>query len=210
MSVAASVVLNTARTYLNDDAATNWQDQLLIPKLQQAHRELQQMLRAAGCPVMKTTSADIPVPISTTPTTVTLPTDLVEPIRLWEKVHGAATTTYVQMTEADPLPLVAQATQLVYWQWVDETIAVLGATAEQDVRILYWRALAIPAVNTDLINFINGEMYLSPRTAALAALSAGNADLHTLLSGVATQSIDAVIIANRGRGRPAATTTIRA
>lgn len=200
MSVTAEVVLTIARTYLNDDASTLWQDQLLFPKLQQAHREMQQILKSHAVYVMRTLSA--PIEVLSTATSVTLPLDMMEPIQLWEAAHGGAITTFVPMTESDPLPFLDQGATLGYWQWADETISLVGASADRDVLIKYWRQLPIPQLNTDLIGFINGEMYLGPRVASLAAISTGNQALHDLLAGVATQSIGMVAISNRGRAMP--------
>src|ERR1035438_513441 len=99
MSVQSSIVLATARTLLNDDAATNWTDASLFPKLQQAHKELQIKLRRAAAPVMKNLYVEI-VGANTT-AFATPPADLVAPIQLWETTSAGAANTYALMTEAD-------------------------------------------------------------------------------------------------------------
>ena len=48
-----SQVLTTARTYLNDDNITQFPDPVLIPKIQEAHRELQEELWVCGSPIMR-------------------------------------------------------------------------------------------------------------------------------------------------------------
>jgi hypothetical protein len=208
MSVTAEVVLTIARTYLNDDAATLWQDQLLFPKLQQAHREMQQLLKSFAVPVMRTMSPIIEVLANAT--TLTLPSNVMEPIQLWETSHGGDISTLVPMTEADPLPFLdPNGNSLGYWQWADEIVSFIGCTANRDVVMKYWRQLNIPQLNTDLVGFLNAEMYLGPRTAALAAISTGNQALHDSLSGLATQSIATVSISNRGRAVPVQGPAIR-
>src|SRR5271166_4361700 len=157
MSVQSSVVLATARTFLNDDAASNWTDAALFPKLQQAHKELQIKLRRAAAPLMKTTYVEA---ITATNTVfATPPVDLVAPIQLWEKANADPVTLYALMTEADPLPNVAQVATMIWWAWIEEAVNFIGSSANRTVKMLYWRALPIPAVNTDLIGFINGELY---------------------------------------------------
>src|ERR1051326_1868831 len=108
MSVLTSVVLATARTLLNDDAASNWTDAALIPKLQQAHRELQIKLRRAAAPVMKAQYTEV-VGANVT-AFATPPANLVAPIQLWETSSGGAINTYALMTETDPLPNVLPTT----------------------------------------------------------------------------------------------------
>jgi hypothetical protein len=197
MSVQASVVLATARTLLNDDAATNWTDAALFPKLQQAHKELQIKLRRAAAPVMKKFYTEV---IAANVTAfVTPPSDLVAPIQLWETYSGGPVNTYALMTEYDPLPNVVPTTTMIYWSWIDETVTFIGSTAIRQILMQYWRALPLPAVNTDLIGFLNGELYLAPRTAAIAAGSVGQAAEMGALAQLADASLTEVILSNRGR-----------
>ena len=197
MSVQASVVLATARTMLNDDAATNWTDAALFPKLQQAHKELQIKLRRAAAPVMKNTYTET-VAIAGT-AFLTPPVDLVSPIQLWETSSAGTIDTYALMTEYDPLPNVVSAATMIYWAWIEERVAFIGSTAARKILMLYWRSLTLPAVNTDPIGFINGELYLAPRTAAIAAGSVGQAAEMDALAKLADSSLTEVILSNRGR-----------
>ena len=197
-SVSAGTVLTTARTFLNDDVGSVWPDPNLFPKLAQAHREMQAKLKAAAVPVMRT-QTDIAVAASTI--SLALPTDLIEPIRLSEKAQGEAINLFVPMTESDPLPANSQTGILTYWQWTNEAIAFIGATTARTVRLLYWRKLPEPQVNTDPVGFINAELYLAARTAALASQSTGEDERYAMLTAVAEKALDDVIVANRGRAR---------
>jgi hypothetical protein len=197
MSVATSIVLNTARTFLNDDAVTNWTDAALMPKLQQAHRELQVKLRRAAAPVMKGTYVE-----TVNPSAIgfaTPPADLIAPIQIWENAPAGPITNYQLMTEADPLPNVVASTTLVWWAWVNETVVFIGSSASRMVKMLYWRRLTVPQSNTDLIGFIDGELYLAPRTAAIAYGSTGDANSMNVLATLADGSLSEVILSNRGR-----------
>ena len=197
MSVQASVVLATARTLLNDDAANNWTDAALFPKLAQAHRELQIKLRRAAAPLMKAQYTETIV--ATNIVFATPPVNLVAPIQLWETSSAGDVSTYALMTEADPLPNVDQATTMIWWAWVNEVVTFIGSSANRKILMLYWRSLTIPQVNTDPIGFINGELYLAPRTAALAAGSVGQAAEMGALASLADGSLSEVILSNRGR-----------
>jgi hypothetical protein len=213
MSVQASVVLATARTLLNDDAATLWTDAILFPKLQQAHKELQIKLRRSAAPLMKTfytetlsayTSGGAGQTGFLTP-----PADLISPIQLWEKAAADPVTLYALMTESDTLPNVTQAATMIWWAWVEEVVTFIGSTAARMIKMLYWRSLPLPAVNTDLINFLNGELYLAPRTGALAAGSVGEEKTMSALAALADASLGEVITSNRGRAMPSSGQTAR-
>jgi hypothetical protein len=207
MSVQASVVLATARTLLNDDAATNWTDASMMPKLQQAHKELQVKLRRCAAPVMKNQYTEVLAANATV--FVTPPPDLIAPIQLWETTSGGPVNTYALMTEADPLPNVVPGTTLVWWSWKDEIVTFIGATAIRQVLMLYWRSLPLPATNTDLIGFLNGELYLAPRTAALCSGSVGEGEQMAALAALADGSLTEVILSNRGRAPQVAGQSIK-
>lgn len=198
MSVQLSVALATARTLLNDDAAANWTDAALIPKAQQAHRELQIKLRRAAAPLMRGSYTET-IAINGL-AFVTPPADLIQPIRLFEKAPADPVTAWVLMTEYDPLPSnVAQGPTMTYWAFVEEAISFLGSTAQRMVMMQYWRYITEPTLNTSPIGFLNGEMYIAPRTAALAAGSVGQAAEMASLTAIADASITEIILSNRGR-----------
>jgi hypothetical protein len=199
MSVQASVVLTTARTLLNDDGATVWTDTALLPKLAQAHRELQAKLKLASVPVMK---SEFTATITANSTTIASPpTDLREPIRIWEKLPSDPVSNYLLMTEQEILPNIVPVATLGYWSWKDEVITFIGATVDRFIRMQYWRTIAIPASNTDPVGFIDAELYLAPRVAALAAGSTGEEKMMASLASIAADSLNDVIQSNRGRGR---------
>jgi hypothetical protein len=206
MSVTALTVFVTARTLLNDDAATLFSDTVLFPKFTEAHRELQAMLRAADCQVMRTTFAGGVNAAATV--FVSPPTDLLEPIHLWEVPQGSPLTSLADMTEQDPLDPTnaAGTTALSYWQWKDEVVTFNPCAGNVTVVMLYWRQLAIPVLNTDLIGILFGELYLAGRTAALMAGSLGDEETYNVCTDIAMKSMAQIIAANKGArtvvGRP--------
>lgn len=168
-----SQVLDAARTHLNDDMRINWPDQFLMPKLQEAHRELQLILVANGIPTVNATATVLTVPALTTDlTTVTgYPTDLIEPIWLKERAANQQMVDFMDMTERDFIPNFQQIPELVFWAWVGEKIILLGATTVREVQLRYRRKLVTPTLTTDTIGILLGELYLSYRTASLAMAS---------------------------------------
>jgi hypothetical protein len=205
----ASVALITARTLLNDDAGTLWSDTVLLPKLQQAHRELQAELWFSGSPVLRKMSTTVTIAAGVLVHPGTGLTDMVEPIRLEEKGTAEADSLFVPMTEYDPLPTLAQATTLKFWQWSEETIKFLGSSVDRSVRVYFRKSLTVPAVAGDSLGFTMAELYLAPRTAALAFGSTGNMGAADAASTLADKGLIKVILSNKGRMRPAEGATQR-
>lgn len=230
MSQPLSVALITARTLLNDDGASLWPDSVLIPKAQQAHRELQQKLRKFSAPVMRTITGslaggrnDLTV-LNNTTSPSSLPSDLIEPIKLWEKPNGASDSAYTLMTEVDPIQNtfssgVGVGVPMNYWFWTNlinvgtgfavNNIVVPFPADIRQVRVYYWRSLGIPQVNTDPIGIDNGEIWMAPRIAALAAGSIGEEKIFAAMTALAEQTLADVISMNRGRSAPSFGSAIR-
>ena len=202
MSQTASVALAAARTLLNDDGQQLWTDPVLLPKLQFAHRELQVQLRANACPVTRVVLADLLVNANAK-ALPTNPTDMIEPIALWEKDPADSQDKYVKMTESDPLPFVYPAVRLIYWKWTQEAIEFLGATSNRHVKMLYKHMIQVPAAATDSLGAIDAELFIGPRTAALAFGSTGNAAAADWCTNMAVQSLTDILVANKGRARTA-------
>lgn len=199
MSAPASVALDEARSLLDDTAGNVWTDAFLLLKLQQAHRELQVQLRSVAAPVTRGTITSLVTALTTA--LATPPTDIIEPIKLWEKAIGDPDSNYVLMTEYDPLPIFAQTSRLIYWKWTQEALEFLGATVDRTVKIYYKRQITIPGSGTDPIGFIAGENFLGPRIAALAFGSTGNVNASAWCDGMANQTLADIFIANKGRSK---------
>jgi hypothetical protein len=202
--VELSVALTSARTYLNDDAASVWSDNALIPKAQEAHRELQTMLWGCGSPAVRAVSSPITVAANTTDMTSQLPADLMTPFKLEE--FAATVETYanaVPMTEKFYLPPVApNGSTLGYWSWQQETLLLIGCTANRKVVISYRREIPIPQLTTDSIGILFGELYIGARTAAIAHGSLGNTDAYNIATATAKANFQLVVQAQRGQQTP--------
>lgn len=187
-------VLDMARVFLDDQNIQLWTDTILMPMFTRAHEELQVLLRQRAAPLMKGNDA-----LTLDPNTMLLSpiADLVSPIQLYEAPFG--TTNYVLMTESDPLPNNPQGPTLNWWNWDGLGINFIGATQYREILVYYWRNLLVPTAIDAPIGIIDGEMWLAPRTAAIAAASVGQTDSATLAGQEATETIEKVILANRGR-----------
>ena len=200
MSISVSALFTITRTLLNDDAVAVWSDNSLFPKLTQAHNELQIKLRRAAAPVMKNNYVEQLTPGATA--FATPPSDLVAPIQLFETIANGIIDSYQMMTESDYLiNTTPPGPAIVYWNWFQETIkfAVPAIRTTRQVLMRYWRAIPTPTTDSALIGFINGELYLAPRIAALAAGSVGQSEEMQRWTQMAEVSVNDVILANRGR-----------
>lgn len=97
------------------------------------------------------------------------PLTLVEPIWLKERAVGQRLQDFVDMQEVDFIPDNVQEAELMYWSWIQEKILLLGSTSAREVQIRYRSGLKIPQTVNDTIGVLFGELYMSFRTAALAA-----------------------------------------
>jgi hypothetical protein len=204
MSVPMSQVLSTVRTYLNDDNNTQFPDPTIIPKIQEAHRELQEELWVMGSPLVRGQTAPLAY---ATPGLIlpALPVDFLCPTALFENAAGsvAASPGWAPMTEAFYIPLgTVQVATLGWWIWQQEQISLAGATVNRAVIIQYRRLITIPVVATDLIGILFGESYLAARAAAIVAGTVGNAEVFAAMTALAKENLGKVLSANRGQQKP--------
>lgn len=175
----ALVALNSAREYLNDSAGTLWTNDVLMPKLREAHRQMQVRLQLAGIPVIKGHTTALRIPASPFTIDVTslpgCPGNIIEPRWMKERPYGATRESdYVDMTQCDYLPAWDAQVELIWWCWRLERLLVPGVTQDREVQIRYTQSIQTPATEFDLLGFLYAENFLGPKTAALAASATEN------------------------------------
>jgi hypothetical protein len=204
-----SQVLATARTYLNDDSAAFFPDPVLIPKVQEAHREMQAKLWIIGSPIVRgfwsgnSSASTVPVSIAQSGSG-----DFLFPFEVFE-APSPANTPLAPVTEIDfiPLDFVAQP-NIIYFTFTGSLntgivpLVLSPHTATRYVTYNYRKLITVPVVATDLIGVMAGEQYLAPRAAALAADALGNSDLAGALTAQAEENFADVISVNRGQQKP--------
>lgn len=211
MSVQLSVVLTQARTYLNDDNSLQFQDPVIIPKIQQAHQELQLELQNIGSPLIRGLSSVLSVVSSTSPTVLTfastppMPADLLVPTSIFESTSanmaGAKPITEVLYL---PLPYTQSGTgAITMWSWQEETLVLNPASAQAYIQIMYKRMITLPVLATDPIGVLNGEFFLAARAAAMVAGTLDGAkDMVDSLNTTAAAKLKSLLTNNRGSQRP--------
>lgn len=210
---------NQARTLLNDDEGTNWNDYRLHTKAIMAFEELEAELIVAGIPIIQSVSQILNVPASVNPeapdiqipqnqnnpdvfytfdlsTVPNYPQDMILPIWMKERQLGQCNQDFVDMVECDFIPNIDLDVYLHYWSWQGNTILLRGALNPTQVQLRYQKYLNVPNVNTDSLIVPLGQLYLGNRIAALAYQSVGNRQMWLDLTDVANTNLNRILDMN--------------
>jgi hypothetical protein len=131
------------------------------------------------------------------------PFDLLVPTRL-SYSSPQSTSPIIPMTETAFLPTYDDGVNSIaqYWTWQEENLILGTLFAERFLRMEYRRKIRVPLLVTDDIGVLFGEMYMSPRTAAIALGTVKEYDAAKVLSDVATTNFSKLVAANRGQQKP--------
>jgi len=196
MPVVGSSAYNSAgqitalvRSLLNDAQGNLFTDTVLLPYANSAYRKLQRALGNAGgggfiqddvlLVVTAVTQTDPSLQVSITDATAPpnqLPTDLLVPIKLWERPNGS-TDDFVEMVDVSQhggLPARVQHVTLSIWEWRADGIYFLGATQDTEIRLRYSKAYPDFTDSTSPVLIRNAQEAIAYATAALAAWSRGS------------------------------------
>jgi hypothetical protein len=197
-----SVVLQTARTYLNDDNGTTWTDQILIPKAQESFRELQNKLWVAGAQIVRGQNAVARHIVAGAVPTVYTQFDMQSPIAMYEAAWPTA-LPWIPMTEINYFPAdFVPGITITYWSWQEEVLYVAPCNVDRSVILNYRLIMPVPTVAGSSLTVPFAELYMGARTAAIAAGSVGNAEVFAAMSAKAKENLGKVITANRGQSKP--------
>ncbi len=210
----ASDVLNSSRALLNDTAAQQFTNAFMLPYLNIAIAELNEMAELNNVQVTNATSVPVVVPVGVDNIGGAggpdLPAGLIEIQQLFERTNGTS-DNYQEMTRKNFLPeYEVLINELIYWAWENQIVKFLGALSDRQVRMHYISS-RINAVTdaTNPISVINAESFLNYRTAALAAEFSGeNKTRADSLNGNAGLALDRFLGID-SKGRQAITTRRR-
>jgi hypothetical protein len=157
-----------AKAFLNDAGRDLYSDGVLLPQLQAANQELEQILEAFGSRIE--TKVSTAIDVAALATTVTLPSDFLMPIELWERADGSTSEAdWTPMTEQSDLVGFMQLPTLGFWSFYNNNINLVGATTAREVLLKYERSLASISGSNSPIDVDKFKRYLSRKTAELAA-----------------------------------------
>lgn len=175
--LTAAQVMDKSAVLMNDSAKTTYTYAAQLPYLQIALQELREHFELNKIPVTQLTSAVIPVDAGDIAVGYngaglkTLPNDMVEPIKLWERNRNI--NPFIPMTKLSYLPHSQEGVltnQLSYYVWESQSIKFLPSLQNNDIKIDYVRELFQAIVDENsFINVVNAQTFLEYRTAALLA-----------------------------------------
>jgi hypothetical protein len=196
MPVVGSSAYNTAgqitclvRSLLNDAQGNLFTDTVLLPYANSAYRKLQRALGNAGgggfiqddvlLVVSAVAQTDPSLQVSITDATAPpnqLPTDLLLPMKIWERPNGSSDDfiEMVDLTQHGGLPSRPQDVTLSIWEWRADGIYFIGATQDTQIRLRYSKAYPDFTDSTSPVLVRNAQEAIAYATAALAAWSRGS------------------------------------
>jgi hypothetical protein len=177
------------RSLLNDAQGNLFTDTVLLPYANSAYRKLQRALGNAGgggfiqddvlLVVTAVPSTDTSLQVSITDATAPpnqLPTDLLVPIKIWERAAGSSDEfdEMVDLTRHGGLPSRAQGVTLSVWEWRADGVYFLGATQDTQIRLRYAKAFPDFTDASSAVLIRNAQEAIAYATAALAGWSRGS------------------------------------
>ena len=167
--VLVSDVFARAAAMCNDPAKSVVKDDVMLPHAQKAYDDLQDSLQDNGINTIEEVSGTVVVlaNVVSLATAGTLPADLLDPIELFERSAGALEWTPMTNRTGEGLPERVATDTLGDWEWREDDIKFVGATAARDVRIRYMRTFAPLTGGGSALQSQKYKNYMSSRTAAL-------------------------------------------
>jgi hypothetical protein len=216
MPVVGSSAYNTAgqitalvRSLLNDSQGNLFTDTVLLPYANSAYRKVQRAISNGGgggfiqddvlLVVTAITQTDTSLQVSITDATAPpnqLPTDLLVPVKLWERPNGSSDDflEMVDLSQHGGLPSRAQDATLSVWEWRADGIYFLGATKDTQIRLRYLKAYPDLTDSTSPVLVRNAQEAIAYATAALAAWSRGS-PLAERWDGAAADAVEDLVTA---------------
>jgi hypothetical protein len=186
---SAGQITSLVRSLLNDSQGNLFTDAVLLPYANSAYRKVQRALGNAGAggfisddallvvAAAPTQDASLQVSISdATAPPNQLPTDLLVPVKLWERANGSSDdfAEMVDLTRHGGLPSRPQDIVLSVWEWRADGIYFLGATQDTQIRVRYLKAFPDFTDATSPVLIRNAQEAIAYATAALAGWARGS------------------------------------
>jgi hypothetical protein len=104
-----------------------------------------------------------------------LPTDLLVPVKLWERANLSSNNfiEMVDLTDHDGLPSQPQTQSLRFWEWRADGLYFLGATQDTQIRLRYQKSYPDLVDATSPVLIRNAQEALAYPAAAMAGAARG-------------------------------------
>ena len=181
-------ITSLVRALLNDAAGNLFTDTVLLPYANSAYRKVQRALANVQSgtflsddallvvPAVTAVDASLQVVISdATAPPNQLPTDLLVPLKLWERANGSS-DDFAEMTDLTGhggLPSQPQDVNLEYWEWRADGLYFVGATQDTQIRLRYQKSFADLTDASSPVLIRNAQEAIAYFTAAMASAARG-------------------------------------
>ncbi len=193
MAITVADPLGQAAALLNDPDRVTFTYDAMLPFFKIAWREMQTFLVNNGVTdVDEYTTTALTITADTKEWTST-PTDLLFPIKLWERAVGGSIDDWVEMDERIPDPSEAQETELEIWYFKEGNIWFRGANSVRQVILRYQKELGAIADEDTSIAVRGSISFLAFRTAGILARARGNKGRANDLDADAKMHLDSII-----------------
>jgi hypothetical protein len=172
---SAGQITSLVRSLLNDAQGNLFTDTVLLPYANSAYRKLQRALGNAGGGGFIQDDVLLVVTAVTDPPNQ-LPTDLLVPLKIWERPN-CSTDDFLEMvdlTQHGGLPSRVQDVTLSVWEWRADGIYFIGATQDTQIRLRYAKAYPDFTDSTSPVLVRNAQEAIAYATAALAGWARGS------------------------------------
>lgn len=175
-----STIIKAVSVLMNDSEQANYNNVTVLPYLNLALNELQEIYELNDIPVTTETSTAIKIKSGVKSigfdTTPALPSDFIEIKELWESPSGLNQWTRMDPKDSIPHYLEDNSTisMFLIYSWQHGRITLIPANADIDLKIDYIGSIFNTPIEIKDINvnlpFTNVETYLDYKTAALCAM----------------------------------------
>src|SRR5580658_3774526 len=205
---SAGQITSLVRSLLNAAQGNLFTNTVLLPYACSAYRKVQRAIGNAGgggfiqddvlLVVTAVTETDPSLQVSITDATAPpnqLPTDLLVPVKLWERPNLSCDDflEMVDLSQHGGLPSRVQDVTLSVWEWRADGIYFIGATQDTQIRLRYSKAYPDLTDSTSPVLVRNSQEAIAYATAALAAWSRGS-PLAERWDQAATDAIEDLVV----------------
>lgn len=172
MPMTSGNIMDRAAVNLNDASKVTWTYTVLLPYLRTALDELELLFANNGMSTLKEISSAVDVAASSVATSVSTITDILAPLEVFERLEGQTSESdWVKMTMRDFEDNLAPSDELRVWAWREEVIRLPPCSVAREIKVHYYKKIADATSEngTDNLTIENSLLFLSYRTAALAA-----------------------------------------
>lgn len=140
-----------------------------------------------------------------------LPSDMLEPVDLWERTTGSLETWRAMKECTDGLPSVMQGERQGFWEWRTEMIWMPGATQTNDLKLRYVGSstqfatpqdtVLIRGAQSAMANYLAAVFVNTRNPTAAASFSAAGDDFTDMIIRENTHALQRVTVTRKSYGR---------